>query len=180
MKALALTVVCMLALAALPASAGELKVGDEAPNFSLQGTDGTLHKLSDYRNKQAVVLAWFPKAFTSGCTIECKSLSENGGLIKKYDVTYFMASVDEIEGDQGNQAFAAAHNADFPLLSDPTKKTAEAYGVLTPRGFANRWTFYIGKDGKIQHIDKDVQSRLETSAQDMAAKLGELNVPTRK
>ncbi|MDR1988613.1 MAG: peroxiredoxin family protein [Acidobacteriaceae bacterium] len=180
MKALALTVVCMLALAALPAFAGDLKVGDQAPDFSLQGTDGKLHKLSDYRGKQAVVLAWFPKAFTSGCTIECKSLSENGGLIKKYDVTYFMASVDEIEGDQGNKAFAAAHNADFPLLSDPTKKTAEAYGVLTSRGFANRWTFYIGKDGTIQYIDKDVQNRLETSAQDMAAKLGELKTPAKK
>jgi peroxiredoxin Q/BCP len=179
MKTLALAVVCMLTMAALPASAADLKVGDQAPDFSLQGTDGKTHKLSEYRGKQAIVLAWFPKAFTSGCTIECKSLAENGGLIKKYDVTYFMASVDSNEGDQGNQAFAAAHNADFPLLSDPTKKTAEAYGVLTPRGFANRWTFYIGKDGTIQYIDKDVASRLETSAQDMAAKLGELKTATR-
>jgi thioredoxin-dependent peroxiredoxin len=180
MKALVLTMVCMLGFAAGPAMAGDLKVGDMAPDFSLQGTDGKTHKLSDYRGKQAVVLAWFPKAFTQGCTIECKSLAENGGLIKKYDVTYFMASVDEIGGERGNQAFAAAHNADFPLLSDPTKKTAEAYGVLNERGFTNRWTFYIGKDGKIQAIDKDVNSRLATSAQDMAAKLGELKTAMKK
>ena len=48
----------------------ELKVGDMAPDFSLPGTDGKVHTLADYRGKQAVVLAWFPKAFTSGCTIE--------------------------------------------------------------------------------------------------------------
>jgi thioredoxin-dependent peroxiredoxin len=49
--------------------------------------------------------------------------------------------------------------------------------VLSARGFANRWTFYIGKDGRITYIDKDVQAHLATSAEDMAAKLGELKVP---
>ena len=89
-----------------------------------------------------------------------------------------MASVDPLEGDQGNKAFAATHKADFPLLSDPTKATATAYGVLNQQmGFANRWTFYIGKDGKILAIDKAVKP--DTSAEDMAAKLGELGVPTR-
>ena len=47
-----------------------VKVGDMAPDFTLQGTDGQTHKLSQYRGKQAVVVAWFPKAFTQGCTIE--------------------------------------------------------------------------------------------------------------
>ena len=74
-----------------------VKVGDMAPDFTLQGTDGKTHKLSDYRGKQAVVVAWFPKAFTQGCTIECKSLAENGDKIQKYQVTYFMASTDTIE-----------------------------------------------------------------------------------
>lgn len=178
-KALTAMAVVMMAAAAgggagAQTPAPELKVGDAAPDFSLQGTDGKLHKLSGYKGKQAVVLAWFPKAFTQGCTIECKSLAENGGLLKKYKVQYFMASVDPLEGDQGNAAFAKAQNADFPLLSDPTKKTAEAYGVLNPRGMSNRWTFYIGKDGKILAIDKTVKPA--TSAEDMAAKLGELKV----
>jgi peroxiredoxin Q/BCP len=154
----------------------ELKVGDPAPDFALQASDGQSYKLSDFKGKQAVVLAWFPKAFTQGCTIECKSLAEHGDMIKKYEAKYFMASVDPIEGEQGNKAFAETHKADFPLLSDPTKKTAEAYGVLNPRGLANRWTFYIGKDGRILAIDKNVKPA--TSAEDMAAKLGELNVPT--
>jgi peroxiredoxin Q/BCP len=158
--------------------APELKVGDQAPDFSLQASDGKTYKLSDFKGKQAVVLAWFPKAFTQGCTIECKSLAEHGDMIKKYNVKYFMASVDPIEGEQGNKAFAAAHNADFPLLSDPDKKTAEAYGVLNGRPVASRWTFYIGKDGKIMAIEKKVNP--PTSAEDMAAKLGELKVEPAK
>src|SRR3954468_20650301 len=156
----ALVVTAMLMMAASGGAQGpaaELKVGDQAPDFSLQGTDGKTHKLSEDKGKEAVVLAWFPKAFTQGCTIECKSLAEHGDMIKKYKVQYFMASVDPLEGEQGNKAFAAAHNADFPLLSDPTKETAKAYGVLNERGFANRWTFYIGKDGKIMAIDNAVK-----------------------
>jgi len=156
------------------AQMAELKVGDMAPNFTLKATDGKTYTLSDFKGKQAVVVAWFPKAFTQGCTIECKSLAENGYLIKKYDATYFMASVDPLEE---NTKFGAEHNADFPLLSDPTKETATKYGVLGMRGVANRWTFYIRKDGRIQAIDKTVKPA--TSAEDMAAKLGELGVPTR-
>jgi thioredoxin-dependent peroxiredoxin len=126
---------------------------------------------------KAIVIAWYPMAFTSGCTIECKSLADDGDLIERYDVTYFMASVDAVEGEKGNRAFAKAHAARFPILSDPTKQTAAAYGVLSERGFANRWTFYVAKDGRIAFIDKEVSSRLATSAPDMARKLGELGVP---
>src|SRR3954449_813964 len=123
------TLVLGLASAAM-AQTADLKVGDQAPNFKLQATDGKTYQLTDFKGKEAVVLAWFPKAFTQGCTIECKSLAEHGDMIKKYNEQYFMISVDPLEGEQGNKAFAAAHNADFPLLSDPDKKTAEAYGVL--------------------------------------------------
>ena len=66
--------------------APELKVGDQAPDFSLPASDGKTYKLSDFKGKQAVVIAWFPKAFTQGCTIECKSLAEHGDMIKKYNV----------------------------------------------------------------------------------------------
>jgi peroxiredoxin Q/BCP len=145
-----------------------------APHFNLQATDGKTYQLSDFKGKKAVVLAWFPAAFTQGCTIECKSLATNGDKIRHYDVSYFMASVDAIEGERGNKAFAESNKADFPLLSDPTKEIATAYGVLGQRGVANRWTFYIDKDGRISHIDKAV--RPATSAEDMIAKLGELKV----
>src|SRR3954447_7309540 len=177
----AMVVAAMLMMAAAgqaQAPAPELKVGDQAPDFSLPASDGKTYKLSDFKGKQAVVIAWFPKAFTQGCTIECKSLAEHGDMIKKYNVKYFMASVDPVEGEKGNKAFAAAHNADFPLLGDETKKTAEAYGVLGGRPVAQRWTFYIGKDGRILAIDKTI--KVATSAEDMAAKLGELKVEPAK
>jgi peroxiredoxin Q/BCP len=166
------------------AQSAELKVGDPAPNFKLQATDGKTYQLSDFKGKKAVVVAWFPKAFTQGCTIECKSLAENGDKIRKYNVAYFMASVDPLED---NIRFAKATSvklgettvdkkeADFPMLSDPSKETAKAYGVLTERGLANRWTFYIDKDGRIAYIDKAVKPA--TSAEDMLAKINELKVP---
>ena len=171
-----LSCVAGAALIANAAPAADLAVGDPAPDFELQGSDDKLYHLADFKDRQAVALAWFPKAFTSGCTLECKSLADDGHLIEKYDVTYFMASVDPVDGEKGNEAFAKSQKAKFPILSDPTKKTAQAYGVLSPHGYSMRWTFYIGKDAKIAFIDKDVASRLATSAQDMAKKLGELGV----
>jgi len=146
-------------------------VGEMAPDFELTGSDGKTYKLSDFRGKQAVVIAWFPKAFTSGCTIECKSLAKNGDRIRAYDVRYFMASVDPVADNEG---FAKQEKADFPILSDPTKAVAERYGVLAPMGYAKRWTFYVGKDGKVLAIDKSVNPA--TSAEDIAKKLGQLGV----
>ncbi len=148
----------------------DLKVGDTAPDFTLPGTDGKTHKLSDYKGK-TVVVAWYPAAFTGGCTAECKQFTESMPAIKAFDVAYFMASVDTPEK---NAEFAKMENANFPLLSDPGKQTAAAYGVLGPRGLALRWTFYIGPDRKILFIDKDVKPA--SAGIDLAAKLGELNV----
>lgn len=174
MKSLGIYLLCLLLLPAA-AIAEELAVGDTAPDFTLEASDGKTYTLADYRDKQAVVIAWYPKAYTSGCTIECKSLAQNGHLIREYDVAYFMASVDPVEDNKG---FAKETAADFPLLSDPTKATAEAYGVLMPVvSVAKRHTFYIGKDGRILKIDTDIKP--ETSAQDMARTLGELGVAKR-
>ena len=173
-------------VAGMTAQGTELKVGEMAPDFTLQGTDGKTHKLSEYRGKQAVVVAWFPRAFTGGCTIECKSLSENGDKIKKYDVAYFMASVDALEENikvakatsvKLGDRVVEKKEADFPMLSDPSKEVATRYGVLSERGTAMRWTFYIDKSGRITAIDKAVKP--DTSAEDMVSKLGELKVAMR-
>ena len=164
----------------------DLKVGDKAPEFSLPGTDGKTHKLSDYRGK-SVVLAWYPAAFTNGCTQECRSFRDAGVVIKSYDVAYFMASTDTPEK---NADFAKQEEANFPMLSDPDKKVAAAYGVLGPAGTAaraTRWTFYIAPDGTIQFIDKTVNQQIQelTSGScttdcgpgpKLAAKLAELKV----
>lgn len=163
-----LACVCLLLFCS---TASALDVGDIAPDFELPGADGKIYRLSDYTQKQAIVLAWFPKANTYGCTIECKSLAENGDRIRQFDVTYFMASVDPLAT---NIDFAAETNADFPLLSDEDKSVAKAYGVLSLTGVAKRHTFYIGKDGRILAIDRNV--RPETSAEDMVSNLETLGV----
>ena len=160
----------LTAMATATASAATLAVGDKAPAFNLESTAGGRYALGD----RAVVLAWFPRAFTKGCTIECKSLAEKGHLIREFDVDYFMASVDPIEDNKG---FAAENNADFPMLSDPTKATAQAYGVLHERGYALRHTFYIGADGTILAIDRSVNPA--SAAEDIAATLAAVGVPRR-
>ena len=90
-----------------------------------------------------------------------------------------MISVDTLEQ---NTKFAQQENADFPLLADPTQQTANQYGVLREFGdfgkLANRWTFYIGPDGKILAIDKMVNPA--NSGQDIVAKLKELKIPSKK
>ncbi len=157
--------------------ADDLKVGDAAPAFEMKGSDGKTYNLKDFAGKQAVVLAWFPKAFTGGCTRECKSFQEDSKAIQAFDVAYFTASVDTPED---NAKFAKSLGVtDYAILADPTKAVATAYGVLNPQhGFANRWTFYIGKDGKVLAIDKAVQ--VTTHGKDVAAKLKDLGVAEKK
>jgi len=170
-RAAALVVAACTTLLTFTAQASDLQVGDPAPDFTLPASDGKIYSLADFSDRQAVIIAWFPRAFTSGCTIECRSLAENGHLLRPYAATYFMASVDPIEQ---NIAFAEAQNADFPLLSDEQKEVASAFGVLSPGGVARRWTFYIGADGRILDIDRNV--RPATSAEDMAARLEALGI----
>jgi len=156
------------------ANPGGLKVGDKAPDFDLMASDGQQHKLSDHIGKEAVVVAWFPKAFTGGCTAQCKSLHENGETLKKFQVAVYAASVDPPEK---NYEFAKSLELDYPILSDPKLDVARAYGVLNASNMASRWTFYIGKDGKILFIDKQVETA--KAGVDVAAKLKELGVPER-
>jgi len=88
-------------------------------------------------------------------------------------VAYFAASVDDAET---NRKFAESLELDYPILSDPSKKTARAYGVLASvGGYAKRHTIYIGADGKILHIERDVSPR--SAGADVAARLEALGVP---
>ncbi len=85
------------------------------------------------------------------------------------DVSYFAASVDPVEV---NTKFAASLGLSYPILSDPGKQVARAYGVLAPSGYASRWTFYIGADGRILDIDKKVSAA--SHGRDIVAKLTQL------
>ena len=87
---------------------------------------------------------------------------------------YFAASVDDADT---NKKFAEQVEADYPILSDPEKKAAAAYGVVSPeRQLAQRWTFYIDKDGTIKEIDKTVQKNTEGAGQVVVDKLKSLGL----
>lgn len=86
-------------------------------------------------------------------------------------MAYFTASVDSV---QKNGDFARSMDLDYPILSDPGKEYATALGCLSSRGFSNRWTYYIGKDGKILFIDKKVKAG--NHGGDIVKKLAELGV----
>jgi peroxiredoxin Q/BCP len=86
-------------------------------------------------------------------------------------VVHFAVSVDDPDT---NRKFAEELEADYPILSDPEKQVAAAYGVLGASGFANRTTFYIGPDGRILDIDRKISVR--TAGEDIAKRLAELGV----
>ena len=131
-------------------------VGTLAPNFSLAGSDGAMHTLSEHIGQNPVVLAFFPKAFTMGWSLECKSLRDSDKAIRDFDVSFYMISADTIED---NTLFAIKNGAEFPILSNPELNTIRDYGVLVDESYAKRWTFYIDKDGVIAYVDKFVDVR---------------------
>ena len=153
-----------------------LKVGDAAPEFEMTGSDGKPYQLSDFLGKKAVVIAWFPRAFTGGCTKECKSMREAGEQLRDYNVAYFTASTDTVEK---NSDFAKSLDLDYPILCDPAGRNAKLFGVLRPDGkTANRVTFIITKDGKIASIDRQVKT--QTHGEDLVKKLQELQIEKAK
>jgi peroxiredoxin Q/BCP len=96
--------------------------------------------------------------------------------MRQFDVSYFAASCDTAEM---NKDFAKSLELDFPILSDPSKDVAKNYGVVNAqRELPFRWTFYIGRDGKLLHIDKDVKP--DSHGKDVASKLAELGIAKKK
>ena len=120
------------------------------------------------------MIAWFPKAFTGGCTAECQSIGASRRALGQFDAAVFGANVDRPEI---NRRFAESMGIDFPILSNPDKSVARAYGVLSQSGFPSRWTFYVGIDGRLLHIDKGVQ--VGTHGLDIARTLSELQAGVR-
>lgn len=154
-------------------AAQALEVGDKAPDFTLQGSDGKTYRLADFAGKRGFVLAWFPKAFTPGCTAELGSLRDGADAIAAYDASVFMVSLDPPER---NAEFAKSQNADVVLLSDTDGSVAAAYGVAESGDlFPERWTFYVDPGGVVRAIDRSVATG--TAGADIARKLGELGFP---
>jgi len=125
-----------------------VKVGDTAPNFYGLTSDGS--KLTDFRGRKNVVLYFYPKDDTPGCTKEACSFRDNLKAIREMGSEIVGISVDDVAS---HKKFAEKYHLPFPLVSDPDKKIATAYGVLRdPPTMTNRVTFIIDKNGKITNI----------------------------
>src|SRR3954447_9207448 len=126
------------------------KAGDKAPLVQGQDQDGKTIKLADYVGKQPVLLYFYPKDDTPGCTKEACGLRDRMGDLKKDNVQVVGVSFDN---EQSHQKFIADHNLNFTLLADTNGKIADAYGVRMPaKSMAKRVSFLIGLDGKIAHV----------------------------
>ncbi|MDA4126233.1 MAG: peroxiredoxin [Thaumarchaeota archaeon] len=127
-----------------------VKVGDKAPDFALESQDRRIVALHDYMGSKNVVLYFYPKDFTPGCTAETKTFSEN------YDAVLGMgAEVLGISSDSADShgSFARECGATFPMLADKDGRVRESYGVKSSLGLApGRVTFVIDKEGIVRHV----------------------------
>jgi peroxiredoxin len=129
-----------------------LKVGDTAPDFTLPSTAGKPVKLSDFQGKKNVVLAFYPAAFTGGCTSEMKAYQASIAKFEGSETQVFGVSTDNTPAQR---VFAEQTSASFPMLSDfRDRSVSKEYGILMPAGIANRATFVVDKAGKIQYIEE--------------------------
>lgn len=138
-----------------------IKIGSRAPDFCLPSTEGEPISLKDYRNKNIVVLFFYPKDSTPGCTKEACSFGENIARFRKKGAVILGLSKDNLNS---HRKFIEKYDLPFPLLSDEDSAVAKAYGVHKQKSLYGRkfWgiersTFVIGKDGKIKHAFRKVQ-----------------------
>ena len=141
----------------------KLKVGDAAPNFSGTTTDGSKVALKDFHGKK-LIMYFYPKDDTPGCTAQACSLRDANTELKKQGVAVLGVSTQD---EVSHQRFSAKYNLNFPLLADTDKSVAKAYGAIGGKtgdggglmsaamslaGFADRVTFVIDEKGKIAQI----------------------------
>jgi peroxiredoxin Q/BCP len=125
-----------------------LKEGEKAPDFTLKSDEGKIVKLSDFRGKN-VVLYFYPKDQTSGCTKEACSMRDNLSLITADNTVVLGVSVDNVDS---HKAFKEKEKLNFTLLADPDKTVSKMYSGLNVVNMAKRVTFIIDKNGVIRKI----------------------------
>lgn len=132
-----------------------MEEGDNYIDFEAESSKGKI-KLSDILSKNRfVVLYFYPKSFTSGCTQELKRFVELYEEFKKYNTEIIGVSADSVETQK---RFAEKYNAKFPIVSDVDRKIINSYGVKSPRGSgASRITFIISSDGKILKVFRSLK-----------------------
>jgi peroxiredoxin Q/BCP len=154
MKTLLTTLSLIIALT-LTASAADAaktpKAGDAAPRIEGKDQDSKTWKLADNIGKHVVLLYFYPKDETPGCTKQACGLRDRMGDLQKQKVQVVGVSFDSSES---HKQFIAKHNLNFPLLADTDGKIADAFGVRREPGknMARRASFLIGLDGKIAHV----------------------------
>ena len=132
--------------------------GQAAPDFRLQDQKGNWHTLSQYQGKW-VVLYFYPKDDTPGCTTEVCTFRDDVAKLHKENAEVLGVSLDDVKS---HEAFAEKYHVPFPLLSDNTQATAKTYGVLATHlnfTYARRETFLIDPHGKIAKHYKDVDPK---------------------
>jgi peroxiredoxin Q/BCP len=134
-----------------------------APAFSLKNQNGEKISLKDFKGKNNVVLYFYPKAMTPGCTVQACGIRDTKKEFKKLKTVVFAVSPDPIDK---LVKFDEKYGLDFDLLSDEGHKIADKYGVWGPKKFMgrtydgiHRMTFIIGKDGKLKHIMEKVKTK---------------------
>lgn len=137
-----------------------MKEGNKAPEFKLKDQEGKEHKLSDYRGKK-VVLYFYPKDDTPGCTKEACNFRDDDSLIRKKNAVVLGVSGDSVEK---HKKFEQKYKLNFTLLSDPKKEVIKKYGAMKEKSiFGNtflgiqRSTFVIDEQGKIIKIFEKVK-----------------------
>ncbi len=139
-----------LAMAASAFAAEMPKVGDKAPPIQGKDQNGKTVKSSDFAGKKAVLLYFYPKDDTPGCTKEACGLRDRMSDLEKDNVQVLGVSFDNGES---HQKFISKHKLNFPLLADTDGKIADAYGVrMIGKNMAKRVSFLIDRDGKIAHV----------------------------
>ena len=129
----------------------KLKVGDSAPDFVLTDTAGNKVKLSDFRGKKSVVLAFYVLAFTGGWTKELQAYQAD---IAKFDAAETQVFGISMDSFAANKRFAEDIKVNFPLLSDWKRTATKDYGLYNEEtGYGTRATFVVDKEGKIQHLE---------------------------
>ena len=134
-------------------SQDSLKEGDTAPDFTLQSETGDWIKLSDYKDKSAIVLYFYPKDFTSGCTKQACNFRDNISGIQDQKAIVLGVSVDNAES---HKKFKEEYNLNYTLLADTAKEVSKMYSGLRESGLSNRVTFIIDKSGIIKKIYRNV------------------------
>ncbi len=149
MKILFVLLVSIFSFLSCRAQELTLKEGDNAPDFTLQTDEGKTVKLSDYKGVSNVVLYFYPKDQTPGCTKEACTYRDNISKFTDYNAKVLGISVDDADS---HKSFKEKESLNFPLLADPDKEVTKRYGVLNQIGLASRTTFVIDRDGKIKKI----------------------------